>query len=305
MTDRKTKRTTKILFIFGALSICFVIFLTTVYAKITLPRKSINLTTVKKEFALRGNIYSSDGFELSSSKRVYKASVNSRSIDPNKRELFINLFSIYSGISKDEIAQKISKNGYVVLSYNIGEPQAIALKQLSFNLNSQNVFREYEDSSGRIIPKMGLNIEISGDSRNYMYETSMEPILGYTNKIEKDNVTKNIGVKGLENSMEKYLNPNSDGIIKGKRDIGFYPIENGYSEIENREDGSDIVMSIPLKLQKKMERIIDRANNRIKSKEIVAGIIDPHSGRILALATTARFNPNSIKTEDYPSLNSN
>ncbi len=50
--------------------------------------------------AQRGTIISADGFHIATTQKLYKAVVNTRNIDPEKEELFIQLFSIYSGIER-------------------------------------------------------------------------------------------------------------------------------------------------------------------------------------------------------------
>ena len=71
----------------------------------------------------------------------------------------------------------------------------------------------------------------------------------------------------------------------------------------DRKDGYNVVSSIPLKLQKKVERIIDENQQQLNAKEIIVGIMESKSGKILSLASSARFNPNTITKNDYPNLN--
>ena len=52
----------------------------------------------KNELAVRGDIISEDNFKIASSKKLYRASIDTRHLDPDKKELFLTLFSIYRGI---------------------------------------------------------------------------------------------------------------------------------------------------------------------------------------------------------------
>ena len=226
----------------------FCIFLGTIFYHIFADRKLPNLQAKRIESAIRGSIYSSDGFLLASSKKVYKAVVNTYNIDPQKKELFINLFSIYSKIPKQEIAEKLQDKGNVVLSYDIDSKTASYLKQLSIKLNALDVFRAYENENGHIF-KYGLSVVESGESRDYLYEDTMEPILGYINKQNQEDITKVSGVKGIENSFNEELEPLSDLLMVGQRDIGFNVILNKDSTFKERSDGYNVISSIPLKLQ--------------------------------------------------------
>ncbi|PAF43144.1 penicillin-binding protein 2 [Helicobacter sp. 11S02596-1] len=301
--EETPKKTEKILVIFIILILCFLIFFSIVYTKIIIPRKIPTLVVSKTDVAVRGSIYSQDGFNLAASKKLYKVSVNTESIDPDKKQLFVNLFSIYSNIPKQTIREKISQKGYIVISYTISPNTAANLRQLNSKLLSYDVFREYEDKSGRIVQKMGLGIEVSGISRIYAYGSILEPVIGYTKKVETGRITITQGVKGVEKYRDGILSPKQDGKIEGKRDIGFNVIENKSFTSKSRQDGFDVALSIPLKLQKKIEEILDTAKNKYKSDEIVVGIINPKTGEILSLATTNRFDPKNIKKTDYSHLN--
>lgn len=304
MNDTSSKKAGKILLIFLMIVGGFCIFLGTIFYHIFADRKLPNLQAKRIESAIRGSIYSSDGFLLASSKKVYKAVVNTYNIDPQKKELFINLFSIYSKIPKQEIAEKLQDKGNVVLSYDIDSKTASYLKQLSIKLNALDVFRAYENENGHIF-KYGLSVVESGESRDYLYEDTMEPILGYINKQNQEDITKVSGVKGIEKSFNEELEPLSDLLMVGQRDIGFNVILNKDSTFKERSDGYNVISSIPLKLQKKIEQVIDDSRKILNAKEIIVGIMESKTGKIISLASSARFNPNVITKEDYPNLNAN
>ena len=282
------KKTGVIISVFFLILLCFIIFLSIVYVKIVTPRKLPAVTATKSDTSVRGSLYTSDGFEVAYSDKLYKASVNTQSIDPDKKELFITLFSIYSGIPKDEISKKLAQKGYVVLSYTLNSAVATNLKNLNLILIRYDVFREYEDKRGRVIQKMGLSIEVSGNNRNYVYKNILEPLIGYTRKFESQNITRVDGVKGVEKYYNDILSPKQDGNITGKRDVGFNVIANKSAHIQSRQDGFDVTLSIPLSLQRKIEFELDEAKKRYKVREIIAGVMDSKTGKILALATSNR-----------------
>ncbi|MDE5591702.1 MAG: penicillin-binding protein 2, partial [Helicobacter sp.] len=290
------------LLLFLVIGVGFLIFLSTILYHIIIDRKLPNFQAKKIESAIRGSIYSSDGFLLASSKKIYKAVVNTYNIDPQKEELFINLFSIYSKIPRKEIEIRLREKGNVVLSYNIDSKTASHLKQLNIKLNALNVFLPYEDKNGNIF-KHGLSISESGESRDYLYNDTMEPILGYIHRENDERIIRVSGVKGLEKSFNEQLKPISDLLMTGKRDIGFNVILSKDSSFQNRSDGYNIISSIPLKLQKKIERLADESKKKLEAKEIVIGIMESKSGKIIALATSSRFNPNAITKNDYAALN--
>ena len=295
-------RTGKIVVLYGVLLLGFLLFLVSLYHTILSERKPPLLRATHLESAVRGSIYSSDGFMLASSKKLYKAVVNTYNIDPRKFDLFVALFCIYSGMSESEVREKLTKKGNVVLSYAIDAKTAANLKQLVYTLNLYDVFREYEDSRGRVF-KYGLSILESGEQRDYLYTSSMEPLVGYVQKTEEDRITRVSGIKGIEGFYDGYLESIKHGRIRAERDIGFNPILNKNALYTERNDGYSLTLNIALKLQTKIERLLDSENMRIGAKEIIAGIMEAQSGRIVALASTKRFNPNKITKDVYPNLN--
>lgn len=300
----ENKKTSVILGIFFILLVCFIIFLSIIYVKIVTPRKIPTLQSTKIDTALRGSIFSLDGFEVASSSNLYKASINTQSIDADKKELFINLFSIYSGIPKERIEKKFLAKGNVVLSYNLSNSVATNLKKLNLILLRYDVFREYENANGVVVPKQGLSIEVSGNNRAYPYKALLEPLIGYVRKGEIDGITRVYGLKGVEKYYNEILASKQDGEIIGKRDVGFNVILDKEAIKKIRQDGFDVTLSIPLRVQHKLEEILDRAKSRYNVQEVIAGVMDSYSGRFLALATSNRFNPNALRDiKDYSFLN--
>ncbi|MDX1296037.1 MAG: penicillin-binding protein 2, partial [Sulfurimonadaceae bacterium] len=96
MTSRNKSK--KILLLFMLLMIGFIIFLSVMFKTAVQPRDLPSKFTSDSSRAQRGNIISADGFHIASTQKLYKAVVNTRNIDPQKRDLFIKLFSIYSGV---------------------------------------------------------------------------------------------------------------------------------------------------------------------------------------------------------------
>ncbi len=97
----------KILILIVLILIAFSILISSVGNTVTNSRHLPSLLTTKKDLAVRGNIYSSDNFKIGTSRKIFSASIDTRCLDKEKRELFITLFSIYSEIPKDEIRKKI------------------------------------------------------------------------------------------------------------------------------------------------------------------------------------------------------
>ena len=170
------------------------------------PRNLPSMYIKNTSKAMRGNIISADGFTIASTSKLYKAVVNTHYIDPQKKDLFIELFSIYSGIEASKVKKALNKRkGVVVLSYTISQKRAQYLKKLGTELRRYKVFIPKANSKDGTKSIHGLSIIESGESRDYPYEKLLTPIIGYSHKSEVDGYTKIKGIKGLEKRFEGEL----------------------------------------------------------------------------------------------------
>ncbi|BBG66637.1 cell division protein FtsI [Hydrogenimonas sp.] len=300
--DRRIGKKTKLLLIMLLFFIGVLFFLGSILHTALSDRQIPKLVISETNRALRGSIESRDGFRMVFSQKLYKAMVNTRNIDPDKRELFINLFSIYSGIPKDEIRKRLQVKGNVVLSYSIDANRAKYLKELARKLRILKVFIPYKDTKGRII-KYGLSLTESGESRIFSYGDILTPVLGFIRKREEEGFTRPAGVKGLERYYRDELMPIQNGIVQGERDIGNTIILSGESFVKPAIDGMGLRLNIPIGLQKSVETVLDRAKEELKAKEVLAVIMEAQSGRVISLATSNRYDPSNIRRRDYDSLN--
>ena len=295
----------KILFLYALISLGFIIFLSVMLLTVLKSRHLPSSYAQDSSRAIRGSIISADGFHLATTKKLYKAVVNTRYIDPEKKDLFIELFSIYSGITTQEIKKRLSKRkGVVVLSYNIPQIQAHYLKKLARELRRFKVFLELKNAKTGLRSIHGLSILESGESREYPYGNLLTPIIGYPHKLEDDGYTSVSGVKGLEKRFDNELSARQNGNSRGKRDVNSYIILNKDSFTKPEIDGLDIKLTIPISLQIKIERMLDNMKLELRAKQIMIAVMNSKNGDIYALASSNRYLPKSIKRSDYPSLNS-
>jgi len=295
----------KIFLLFSLIVIGFVIFLLAMIITTLKPRHLPSMYTKETSKAVRGSIISADGFHLATTKKLYKAVVNTYYIDPQKKELFIQLFSIYSQIDAKKIRKKLSrKKGVVVLSYNIKQKQAQYLKSLAYELRRFKVFIERKNKRTGRMSLHGLNIIESGESREYPYKTLLTPIIGYPHKIEEDGYTYIHGVKGLEKRFETELQAKQNELRQGPRDVNSYIILNKDSFSKPAINGLDIKLNIPVSLQLRIEKMLDKMKIELRAKQIMIAIMNTKNGKIITMASSNRFLPKKIKRSDYPSLNS-
>jgi cell division protein FtsI (penicillin-binding protein 3) len=295
----------KIFILYALLSLGFLIFLSVMLLTVLKPRHLPPIYSKSTSKAQRGSIISADGFHIATTKKLYKAVVNTRYIDPQKKQLFIELFSIYSGITTKEISKKLKRRkGVVVLSYNITEKRAQYLKKLAYELKRYRVFLELKNKKTGRLSLHGLSIIESGESREYPYGDLLTPLIGYPHKVEEDGYTSVKGVKGIEKRFEEVLSAQQDELRQGKRDVNSYIILNKDSFSKPAVNGLDVKLTIPASFQIRVEKMLDSMKKKIRAKQIICAVMNSTTGEILTLASSNRFLPKKIRRRDYPSLNS-
>ena len=104
MNSRKSKITILFLLISFGISI----FVLVIFYRASIERKLPKLQTSDINTAIRGNIVTKDGFSISSSQKLYKVMLDTRNIDPNKKEMFIKLYSLYSDDDPNKVRKIIN-----------------------------------------------------------------------------------------------------------------------------------------------------------------------------------------------------
>ncbi len=301
------QRKNKISALFLLLVFLMVVFLFSVLKTISSDRRIPSDNTTIHDRSFRGSIISQDGYTLSSSQKTYQAVIRGASIVPEKKALFVKLFSIYSGIPEANILKKFKNRkgqeikGNITLSNSIDSRSAMQLKALSYKLRKLDVFRSIKTRNG-IEVVFGLDIIENGESRRFPLNDVFSPILGYVGDKSDGRYTRPEGKKGLERSYEKHITSKKNGYFRGKRDVVGTVIHDKNSIKMQRVDGLDLHLNIPLALQRRVEMMLDQMRESIDADEIIAGVMESKTGKVLSLASSLRYDPSNIQQKDIAAL---
>ncbi len=134
-------------------------------------------------------------------------------------------------------------------------------------------------ADGVTIAKSSMNK--GSEVRSYLYGNLLTPMIGYTQKRNEKGLVRAEGITGLEKFFDEELK--SVQMSKGK----------------------DIRLNIPLPLQTRVEIITDTFKKDLKADEVIAVVMESKSGKVLSMATSNRYDPNKIRSEDNLSFNTN
>ena len=185
----------------------------------------------------------------------------------DKEEAILKLSSILS-LSKDVVREKLNRQEslFEVLRKNLTPEQEQLLKK--------------EEIAGIYVNKENI--------RQYPQGTSSAHFIGFTNQ-------DGFGQYGIEEQYNEYLR-GKEGLQRQAKNPGGYLIENAFN---TPEDGSDIILTIDYNIQSKAEELLLESFNSLEAEEGTVIVIEPSTGKLLALASVPSFDPNSYsKVQD-------
>lgn len=221
----------------------------------------------------RGSIFFQDknGKELSAATRLtaYTLAISPRDVK-NPQELYIKLSEIYPALDKEIYNTKIKKKD---------DPYEEIAKKLTLEQKKQ-------------IEKLKLRgVQLTPEYyRSYPYKQAASQVIGFVG-FTKDTLT---GQSGLEKYYNDVLSRGVDGVYVNFFAEVFEDVGKTLFSNEREREG-DLVLTIEPNVQLFIEDQLKIMNERWNND--ISGIIvmDPNTGKIVAMGATPSFDPNNIK----------
>jgi cell division protein FtsI/penicillin-binding protein 2 len=112
------------------------------------------------------------------------------------------------------------------------------------------------------------------------------------------------GMYGIEASLEKKLRGES-GMINQEGDARGRWISVSERDVQEAKNGPDVVLTLNHTVQFEVEKILKQAMEKFSAEGATAIVMEPKTGKILALANQPSFNPNDFSNVEDISLFSN
>ncbi|MBD3328580.1 hypothetical protein GF340_04715 [Candidatus Peregrinibacteria bacterium] len=185
-----------------------------------------------------------------------------------------SVLSQYIDITATRLEQILQgKNRYVILATKIPPEKSAEIRQIQEEDTEKNYF--------------GLGLE-ENYYRYYPEKELSANVLGYVTK-------EGIGTYGIESKYNTRLQ-GKKGVFQTQRDGSIHgrQITVGDSVIEPAVDGDDIVLTIDRSIQMTVEKLLAKAvkDYRADSGQVI--VMDPKTGRIMAMAHYPTFDPNDF-----------
>ncbi len=247
--------------------------------------------------APRGNFFDRNGVPLVMNRPSFTVSL--LPLSATLSEDVIERLSLLLAVPKEEIHKKIDAH--------IGfDP--IRIKQ-DVGPEIYTIIEEQRDKYP------GVMIEAQ-PIRDYIYKTWGAHIFGYVSEINNEELENRkeegyksgdiIGKFGLERVYDQKVR-GTDGGRQVEVDVAGKPVSN----LGTKEPiaGSDLVLTIDIKLQVAAERAIEQQLGAVGAYAAAAVVLNPQTGEVLALVSRPSFDPNlfvnGISTKDWQLINEN
>lgn len=104
--------------------------------------------------------------------------------------------------------------------------------------------------------------------------------------------SKRVGQYGLEGYYDSKLEGES-GVIEAEKDVGGKWISFGMKKYVPAQNGVSLVLTIDRSIQYKVEQVLGKKAEEIKARSASAIVMDPSTGKILAMASWPNFDLNN------------
>lgn len=230
---------------------------------------------------VRGKILDRNGEIIVDNRVSYNISVLPREFKQNSdslNKLAALLKKSASEINKTIKKDFISASRPIIVAKDVDKKTAFLIEENKFALPAVVV---------QVIPK-----------RSYPYHNSASHLLGYLSRIDRWRVTKlkdygyevkdMVGLTGIEESLEQVLRAQGGGIQLEVDHQGGMSRVLGFRQSRH---GKDVHLTIDIRIQKLIE-------NAFAGRRGAAVLMEPDSGKIIALASFPDFSPHMFLEED-------
>lgn len=233
---------------------------------------------------------------------------------PEEENKLENIINEVSSILKDKTSEDIKKLLAEVKRGSLESYQPLFITDNIEHEKAMILYLKSDKWSGVVLSsKSRREYDLCDDSLDTgQCASSLSHILGYTGKINPEEL-ENFGSEYLQidyigkMGVEYFWEPDLKG-ISGKKQIEVDALgkEKKIINEQKADDGHNLVMSIDIELQRKIEEVMSKSFEKLKVDRGVAIAMDPNNGEVLALVSIPYYSNNAfargITNEEYNEL---
>ncbi|MEC1678680.1 penicillin-binding protein 2B [Bacillus mojavensis] len=283
------------------LSICFALFFFVIlgrmaYIQITgkangevLATKATEQHEKKRSIeASRGSILDRNGKVIAEDTATYKliAVLDEKMTTDKKHPQHVQ--------NKEKTAEELSK----MINMDKADILDILNKKKAKQVEFGSAGRDITYSQKQKIEKLNLpGISFLRDTKRY-YPNGIfaSNLIGYAEVDQKTNEIT--GAMGLEKVLDQYLKER-DGYVTYESDKSGWELPNSKNKITAPKNGDNVYLTIDQKIQTFLEDSMTKVAKKYNPKKIMAAVVDPKTGKVLAMGQRPSFDPNTRDVTNY------
>lgn len=223
--------------------------------------------------ASRGSIVASGGEVLAANEKKYAVYVRTRCVKDSEK--VAKVLSELFDVDYEKLYEKIVKKSSSEITVKRRVTKLDVVKLSEYDLDGVYYSTDYE--------------------RVYPYNEILSSVLGYTS-------TDGSGQTGIEKYYDKYLS-GTDGEILYEADLTGADLDGKTPSYVEGVNGLTVVLNIDMEVQLIVESVLKKVINEYTPKRCSAVVLEPSSGKILAMANLPSYDLNDVPRNDREKLN--
>lgn len=219
----------------------------------------------------RGEIKTSDGYALTSSRISYLVYANPKVIED--KEKIVDTLSLHLDTDVSTLSALLTLDRFWV---PLKKGVDLKTKDAIENLNFSGI--AFEEEFSRTYPEASLSAHL----------------LGF---VGKDNRGEDKGYFGLEGYYDRLLRGEEKHVVEIRDALG-QPILSRMTDVSKGKDGSSLRLSVDRSIQFMIERKLKSGIERYGAASGMVGVMNPKTGEILAMAAFPSFSPSNYQNFD-------
>ncbi|MEC3606989.1 penicillin-binding protein [Bacillus glycinifermentans] len=237
--------------------------------------------------AHRGSILDQNGKVLAEDTSTYKV------IAILDKKMTVDMKHPQHVVNKEETAKKLAP----ILGMDEGKILDI-LNKKGFQVEFGSAGRDISYSQKEKIEKLNLpGIAFIRDTKRY-YPNGIfaSNLIGYSQVNGKTGEMK--GMMGLEKTLNDYLK-DTDGYVTYDTDRTGWRLPNSGEKVTAPNNGDNVYLTVDQKIQAFLEDSMTTVQKEYQPKKIMAAVVDPKTGKVLAMGQRPSFDPNKRDVTNY------
>jgi len=192
-------------------------------------------------------------------------------LNENEKDVLMTRLPELAGLEQERVSEILSKTNdpYEPLLLGASDDKAAEFTQLGISAlgKTQTLARYYP----------------SGQFASH--------VVGFVGKTDEK-----IGQYGIEEYFDDQLS-GEKGFVKGFRN-NLGALISALSHVDKAEDGADVYLTLDYNIQRTLEKHLQDAYEKYSSRSAQGIVVEPKTGRVLALASFPSFDPNNYQQAD-------